>query len=172
MKISEYQKLAKVTCAELGDDKLNLSHMILGFYSEYNEIKSAERNMDLVNYGEELTDSQWYFANYCTYRNYAMQDFYEKMYESRVSLEENLSKLADLVKKYIAYNKQIDIDREIDLLKQIAYQFYDLYRANDLNIYQCLQNNIDKLKARYGDKFSEHNAINRNLDAERKELEK
>ena len=50
MKLKEYQQQARRTCAELGNYKLDLAHMILGFYSEYNELMSAERNMDLVNY--------------------------------------------------------------------------------------------------------------------------
>ena len=41
----------------------------------------------------------------------------------------------------------------------------------DTNIEQALQNNIDKLRVRYPDKFSEELAINRNLEMERKELD-
>jgi hypothetical protein len=35
-----------------------------------------------------------------------------------------------------------------------------------------MQNNIDKLKVRYPDGWDEEKALNRNTDAERKELEK
>lgn len=36
---------------------------------------------------------------------------------------------------------------------------------------ECEQVNIDKLRSRYGEKFSEYDALNRNLDAERDILE-
>lgn len=146
--------------------------MILGFYSEYNELMSAERNMDLVNYGEELTDFQWYLANYCTMQGYNFDNIYETMIENRVPLEELFSKLADHIKKFIAYNKRIDKIDERDLLQQIAYALYEKYRIHQLDMNQCLQNNIDKLRIRFPDKFTESDALNRNLEAERRELEK
>ena len=42
----------------------------------------------------------------------------------------------------------------------------------DTNLSTILQNNIDKLMVRYNGQFSEEKALNRNLEAERKELEK
>jgi hypothetical protein len=42
----------------------------------------------------------------------------------------------------------------------------------DLDFFQCLTNNIDKLKVRYPEKFTEEAAQNRDLEAERVELEK
>ena len=39
-------------------------------------------------------------------------------------------------------------------------------------LYKSLENNINKLKVRYPESFSEELAINRNLEQERKELEK
>lgn len=172
MNLRDYQVQANRTCAELENYKLDLAHMILGFYSEYNELMSAERNMDLVNYGEELTDFQWYFANYCTMREYNFDNIYETMIENRVSLEELFSKLADHIKKFIAYDKRIDKIDERDLLQQIAYALYEKYRIHQLDMNQCLQNNIDKLQIRFPNKFTKSDALNRDLEAERRELEK
>lgn len=42
----------------------------------------------------------------------------------------------------------------------------------DVDYYQVLTNCIEKLKVRFPDKFTNENALNRNLDAERAELEK
>jgi hypothetical protein len=42
---------------------------------------------------------------------------------------------------------------------------------NDINIESILDTNIEKLKARYGEKFSSDRAINRNLEKERMVLE-
>ena len=80
--------------------------------------------------------------------------------------------LADVFKKNLAYNKPIDwinVQEEIgDLLWYIA----GLCNINNFNLDAILQNNIDKLRKRYPEKFTENEAINRNLEQERKILEK
>jgi NTP pyrophosphatase (non-canonical NTP hydrolase) len=47
-----------------------------------------------------------------------------------------------------------------------------IYDELNINFYNGLENVIDKLKIRFPDKFSSEHATVRNLDAERKELEK
>ena len=67
--------------------------------------------------------------------------------------------------------------REVDAVnigEEIADgMWYNAIFLRELNIdfFHALKNNIDKLAKRYGDKFSEYNALNRDLDAERKILE-
>jgi hypothetical protein len=41
----------------------------------------------------------------------------------------------------------------------------------NIDLEEMLQRNIDKLKARYPEKFTQENALNRNLDVERQILE-
>lgn len=172
MTYKEYQENSGRTCADLNNLKLNLAHMIIGLYSEQNEVDSAAKNFDLVNYGEELTDQNWYLANYCTFRNLLFETVYTNMFENNFTLEQNFSKLADIVKKYIVYNKEIDTNYEMHLLNSIAFGLYEKYITNDLDIKKCLQNNIDKLRIRFPDKYSDQLALNRNLEQERIELEK
>lgn len=167
MTFKEYQEQAKRTCPSLGSEKLDLAHMTLGIHSEYNEWVDAT---DLINEAEELTDMLWYLANYCTFRGYNFERLFDVEVENTLGVTFNSSKLQDLVKKYIAYNKPIDISAESILLENLAYTIRRMY--NDTSIYQSLQNNIDKLKIRFPDKFDEELAKNRNLAAERKELEK
>ena len=79
--------------------------------------------------------------------------------------------LADVFKKNLAYDKPIDwvnVQEEIgDLLWYIA----GLCNINGFDLENILQNNIDKLTARYPEKFTQENAISRNLEKERKILE-
>jgi hypothetical protein len=42
----------------------------------------------------------------------------------------------------------------------------------DLDFWQILTNNIEKLKVRFPEKFNQDKALNRDLDSERKKLEK
>jgi hypothetical protein len=45
-------------------------------------------------------------------------------------------------------------------------------QINNIDFGSILDKNIDKLKARYGDKFSSERAINRDLETEKRILEK
>lgn len=167
MTFKEYQEQAKRTCPSLGSEKLDLAHMVLGIHSEYNEWIKA---IDAVNESEELADMLWYLANYCTFRNYSFERLFDVKLSSNLGVTFNSSKLQDLVKKYIAYNKEISISEESVLLENLAFNIKKLY--GEVDIYRSLQNNIDKLKIRFPEKFDEELAKNRDLVSERKELEK
>lgn len=167
MTLQEYQLSAKRTCPSLGSDKLDLSHMVLGIFSEFEEYHNAT---DWVNKIEEVTDIMWYLANYCTFRGHDLSTIWNSKKPTIKRFTLNVSVLQDIVKKYIAYNKEINTITELEVLLNICWNLSSMYA--DTNIEQALQNNIDKLKVRYPDKFSEELAINRNLEMERKELEK
>ena len=76
--MKNYQELAKRTCASLGDEKLDLAHMVLGIISEQEELLQALVNGDEVNQREEMADICWYLANYCTFRNYDFSKLVEE----------------------------------------------------------------------------------------------
>lgn len=169
MTFKEYQEQAKRTCPSLGSEKLDLAHMVLGIHSEYNEWVDST---DLINESEELADILWYLTNYCTFRGYNFERLFDIELKSTLGLVYNSSKLQDLVKKYVAYNKEINVSIESELLENIAYAIKKIYINIEIDIYQSLQNNIDKLRIRFPDKFDEELAKNKDLVAERKELEK
>ena len=173
MTIREYQKEALRTSASLGDLKLDLSHMTLGLMSELVEYNEA---VDEVNSREELADIMWYVANYCSFRGYDLYELTEsslnmfaeeKDFFTKLTL--HISSLSDLVKKYVAYGKEIDTILEMEFIGALAKLILDYPIFNSK---RDLQNNIDKLKIRYPEKFTTENAINRDLEQERRELEK
>jgi phosphoribosyl-ATP pyrophosphohydrolase len=180
MTFKEYQLNAKRTVAELGSLELNLSHMVLGIISEQEEFLKALVDNDKVNLLEESVDAIWYISNYCTFRGFDLEDIYNnredyviEAWETEVSqYEVQISKLADYVKKFIAYKKPLDESKEINCLRILLETICNDIKEIGGDIYQSLQNNIDKLKVRFPDKFSEDQALNRNLEEERKELEK
>ena len=81
------------------------------------------------------------------------------------------AELMDALKKRHAYGRPLDYtnlrEEGGDLLWYIAL----LCRALDCTMEQVATMNIQKLAKRYPDKFTEHAALNRDLDAERKVLE-
>jgi len=180
MQVKEYQKLAKRTCASLGNEQLDLSHMVLGIISEQEELLQALVNEDEVNQREEMADICWYLANYCTIRGYNFYKLVEK-YKYEFELEhweeENVctfdvytSKLADYVKKYIAYGKPIDRELEERALGGIIYSFQ--FEDCNFDFDTDLERNINKLKVRFPENFTEDKALSRDLKKEREVLEK
>lgn len=180
MNFQEYQSQSKRTCSDLGGDKINLPHMVLGMNSEMNELEEAIANNDRVNISEELSDFQWYYANYCTFRGFLFAPEAELHDNAPMESTQNcikslyhlMSKLQDLVKKNMAYGKPISHRDENSILEPIQWKIKNIALNESIDIFKGLENNINKLKLRYPDKFSEERAINRDTDAERRELEK
>lgn len=82
-----------------------------------------------------------------------------------------VGELTDQFKKNLAYGKDIDwtnVTEEIGDLMWYISEFANLY---NYDLEDIMQTNIAKLKARFPEKFTSDNAINRNLETERKILE-
>lgn len=79
--------------------------------------------------------------------------------------------LLDAVKKTLFYGKPLDT---VNLKEEVGDLFWYMAILCDelgLSFEEAMERNIAKLKARYGDKFSEEMAQNRNLELERATLE-
>ena len=79
--------------------------------------------------------------------------------------------LMDALKKFIFYGKDLDV---VNIKEELGdLNWYVALMCNNLNISleDIWETNIEKLAARYPDKFTEKDALNRNLDKERKILE-
>jgi NTP pyrophosphatase (non-canonical NTP hydrolase) len=88
-----------------------------------------------------------------------------------LGLASETGELADALKKHIIYGKALD---EINLLEEAGdLEWYAalMLTAIKKTMEECMEKNIAKLKARYGDKFTQAAALNRDLDAERRALE-
>ena len=80
--------------------------------------------------------------------------------------------LLDVMKKHIFYGKEIDT---VNIVEEIGdLMWYSAIILDELGVEfeDVMDKNINKLRARYGDKFSEKAATVRNLDKEREILEK
>lgn len=78
----------------------------------------------------------------------------------------------DMLKKHILYGKPID---EPNLKEELGdLEWYVALAIDELKTTFGIifETNIEKLRARYPNKFTEHDALNRDLEKERKILEK
>jgi NTP pyrophosphatase (non-canonical NTP hydrolase) len=82
------------------------------------------------------------------------------------------AELLDALKKNMFYGKELDVVNLEEELGDLMWYMAYLLRELDLDFSRILQNNIDKLMIRYPEKFDQAKALDRDLDSERKELEK
>lgn len=176
--LQEYQQLAQRTCPSLGDYKLDLCHMVLGIVSEEDELLRAFDAEDDVNALEEAIDKNWYLSNYCTMREYDLETVFDKarthvydIFEDETNGMFVSNAFADIIKKHIAYGKEIDRVQEFEMLVKLAKSVLLVVEELDSDLERDLYKNIEKLKVRFPDSFSTEKALNRDLKAERKILE-
>lgn len=178
MKLKDYQQETKRTLPDLGNETLNVLHMVLGMNSEFDELYNAT---DDVNRSEEVTDIFWYLSNYCNIKDIDLWRVFEVMpnlyYYINLKddyveqLQVAISKLTDLEKKKFAYGKTIERINELEAVCEVAKRINDCYAYFNFNPEEAMGKNINKLKVRFPDKFTKENAINRNLVEERNVLE-
>ncbi len=82
-----------------------------------------------------------------------------------------VGELADVFKKNMAYNKVIDWINVKEEIGDVMFYIAGFCSMNNFDLENILENNVKKLQARYPEKFSEDNALNRDLDKERFILE-
>lgn len=87
-----------------------------------------------------------------------------------LGLSTEVGEVADVFKKNIAYGKEIDWVNTQEEIGDIMFYVAAICTINNFDLEKILQINIEKLKARYPDKFTQENAINRNLDREQEIL--
>jgi NTP pyrophosphatase (non-canonical NTP hydrolase) len=94
-----------------------------------------------------------------------------RLLHAAMGLASESGEFIDMLKKHIFYGKPLDL---VNLKEETGDSLW--YCALAIDVLQTTMNevmtvNIDKLKARYPEKFTEHHAINRDLKIERVILE-
>lgn len=87
-------------------------------------------------------------------------------------IETEAGELLDTMKKHIFYGKDIDT---VNIVEEVGdLMWYCAIILDELNVSfeDVMEKNINKLKARYGEKFTETRANTRDLEQERTILEK
>jgi len=115
--------------------------------------------------------------NYKEYQELSSKTFAEagdetlNLLHCAIGASTEAGELLDAFKKHIYYKKELDVVNIGEEIADIQWYLFNLCRLLNLDMEQLLEANIAKLKARYGEKFSEEKAINRDLNTERNILE-
>ncbi len=82
-----------------------------------------------------------------------------------------VGELADGLKRHLYYGQDIDVVNIKEELGDLCWYIALLLYAIDSSWEEIWNMNIDKLQKRYPDKFTAHDAVNRDLNEERDTLE-
>jgi NTP pyrophosphatase (non-canonical NTP hydrolase) len=189
MNWSNYKELSEKTLSrEFHNNKKDelLLHALLGVNTELEELLSW--NKDDVNKQEEIADIFWYIAILdreldlkleFSKKEYTkllkIKNFFHRVFNTNnnkvLNTYKTCSLLLDFLKKKLYYNKEIKTNEFKTLSVKLFDQIVEFGERNNVDIEYILERNIEKLRARYGDKFTSERAINRDLENERKILE-
>lgn len=168
---------------------IRLLHGVIGLGSELAELREMVQaeEIDVVNLKEEMGDMFWYMGIMIDELGLTPElvmvdsltideeDIVDKRLELNLAIDEitiAVGKTLDLLKKSIMYGKELSTEDVMDQLIVI-----DIFICTGLALYgispgEARERNIEKLRARYGQKFTEAAALERNLAKERKILSK
>lgn len=192
--LAEYQQLASRTCPDLGTPENNLYHMNWGIFTELGEFTDPLKKnlaygkpLDVVNLSEELTDCAWYVSNKA---RLFFPKSWEQLEKEGTGLEyysEQNATIFDSKFDEMSINQRVSLlvlcltpdesDYELEFTKknfsgmdEMALLFA-IAKFYEIDLWQALTNNIEKLQIRYPEKFTQEAALNRDLEAEREVLE-
>ena len=94
-----------------------------------------------------------------------------RLLHASLGLTTEAAEFTDALKKHIFYGKELDKVNLKEELGDILYYVAMACNVMEIDFESVMQTNIDKLSARYPDKFTEELAESRDLNKERRILE-
>ena len=88
-----------------------------------------------------------------------------------LGIQTESAEIADVYKKNIAYGKDLDLVNVKEEIGDLMWYIVNLCTLKGWDLEDIIHTNINKLKARFPEKFTNENALNRDLDLERAILE-
>lgn len=97
-------------------------------------------------------------------------DFFDQLHMA-IGLATEAGEILDTFKKTFAYGKELDVVNIKEELGDSFWYMFNLMRMLGLDFEEILSLNSDKLRARFKNGYSKQEALNRDLENERKILE-
>jgi len=167
----------------------DIIHAVIGINTEIGELSGAVIQDDMRNVREEIGDIFWYCAvldytsgipmNVEIIRESGIKDIRRHLSMFRAEhlawtvgpLHRRATDLLDAVKKRLFYGSpSFKSDEFYNLVVLFTEELSELCSMFNINIGVVRKKNIHKLKIRYPQKFTSLDALNRDLDEEKKAL--
>ena len=190
MQLQDYYPLAIRTAKQMQTPALDLWHANIGMLTELGELADAYkrrdiygRALDTVNVLEELGDFMWYLNLHSHVMGlplfgHTMPAPTPLAYPEGLGEEHQLLALLQAASTSVALQPWVGAaDTPEDVAEQLV-QMYPvmvfmvarLAEMSNGSLAQVLDRNIGKLAARYGDQYSDYNALHRDTSKERRVL--
>lgn len=101
-----------------------------------------------------------------------VDDDLSRLIHYAIGLATETAEIQDILKKRLAYGKPLDLVNLKEELGDLMWYVARICSHQGWALEEVMELNIKKLHARFGEKFSEDGALNRNLEKERKILNK
>ena len=95
----------------------------------------------------------------------------EKKLHAVLGIASEAGELCEAIYNHKYAGEKLDVVNVKEEIGDLMWYLAILLRDFDLDLHEIMENNIDKLRARYGEKFSEDKANNRDLKVEREVLD-
>jgi NTP pyrophosphatase (non-canonical NTP hydrolase) len=184
MNFIEYSPLALRTAKPLTHQD-QVDHALLGLVTEVGELSACVKNhtvygkdLDKVNMMEEVSDIFWYLNLYLVEAgiggrvvDVAVEEVSQKHVLVVAELKAATFALAGLAGTLSITTTEERGTDDVEVVKIFAGLLGTFLVLSGYTLSQALEHNIDKLALRYGDKYSDYKALNRDTAAERVVLE-
>lgn len=174
MNLHEYLPLALRTFKRKATPLEDSIHMLLGLGSEIgDELDEAYEKGDAANILEEIGDAFWFAVVYSYVWGLNLPEkvtFIPEQYMD-VNAMRTIGKMQNLDKGVFVFDKVVNKTIRQALLTQLIINLEGLAFIEGFDSDVVRRVNIDKLKARFADKFTSEEATNRDLTKEREILE-
>lgn len=171
MNYEQYSPLAIRTAKRISVE-MDLAHAYMGIITEVGEITDAFKKhqmygkaLDLVNLKEELGDAFWYLNLLWTITGKGPTQSNWSRFLAPTTYTEMQNFLFGLARDAAS------VACQLQSATAVQCKLEQLCAWHGITLGDCLRTNIEKLAARYGDKYTDYAALNRNLAAERNVLE-
>lgn len=120
---------------------------------------------------EDQEDQHRNFQNYTEDALRTCKVEHQTIHHGIIGISTEAGELLDIIKKNVYYDKPVDFPNLNEELGDLMWYVAIICHAADFNFEAILNTNINKLRTRYPDKFTNEYALNRNLTKEREGLE-
>ncbi len=169
---------------------IRLLHGAIGLASELAEIRdmAQKQKIDEINLKEEMGDLCWYMGIMISELELDPEDIFrsqgtmvylndpegQKIYLNEYidNMTIDIGDMIDLLKKHLMYGKELNVKGVKQKLLSLSCAIEFALNIFSMTSGEARERNIEKLRARYGEKFTEAAANERNLVVEREILEK
>lgn len=98
---------------------------------------------------------------YCSFYNKLLFAYKDRLVHAHLGMSSETGEIGDCLKKHLVYGQELDKENLIEECGDVMWYISLMLSALDVSLEDCMKQNIEKLKKRYPEKFTEELAAKR-----------